>query len=418
MFFDEARILVKAGDGGNGIVAFRREKFVPRGGPNGGNGGRGGDVVLIADNQLNTLIDFKHRTHFKAQRGEHGGGSDKQGAGGESLELHVPVGTVVRDAESALLADLVEPGQRVVVAQGGRGGRGNAAFANASNQAPRFAEKGEPGEERWITLELRLIADVGIAGLPNAGKSTLLASISAARPKIADYPFTTLAPNLGVAEVDNTAFVVADIPGLIEGASRGAGLGYKFLRHIERTRLLVHLLDGLSADPLADFAVVNHEMAEFDPDLAHKPQIVALNKMDVPDAQVKWPVVQSALAEAGIRAYAISAATGEGVQTLLRAVAEALRTAPAPEPLTETPVVRPPVDERYFEVTQMGPHEFRVVGPRVERAAVRTDWDNDDAIQRFYRIVRSMGIDRALLDAGVAEGDTVHIADIVELEWD
>ncbi|MFN8472474.1 MAG: GTPase ObgE [Anaerolineae bacterium] len=418
MFFDEARILVKAGDGGNGIVAFRREKFVPRGGPNGGNGGRGGDVVLVADNQLNTLIDFKHRSHFKAQRGEHGGGSDKQGAGGESLELRVPVGTVVRDDEGGLLADLVEPGQRVVVAQGGKGGRGNAAFANASNQAPRFAEKGEPGEERWLILELRLIADVGIAGLPNAGKSTLLSSISAARPKIADYPFTTLAPNLGVAEVDHLAFVVADIPGLIEGASHGAGLGYKFLRHIERTRLLVHLLDGASADPLADFAVVNHEMAEFDPTLAQKPQIVALNKMDLPDAQEKWPSVRDSLAAQGIKAYAISAATGEGVQTLLRAMVEALRTAPAPEPLAETPVLRPAVDERYFDVTKTGPHEYRVIGPRVERAALRTDWDNDDAIERFYRIVRAMGIDRALLDAGVTEGDTVYIADIVELEWD
>ncbi|MFN8499523.1 MAG: GTPase ObgE [Anaerolineae bacterium] len=418
MFFDEARILVKAGDGGNGIVAFRREKFVPRGGPNGGNGGRGGDVVLVADNQLNTLIDFKHRTRFKAQRGEHGGGSDKQGRGGESLELKTPVGTVVRDDEGNLLADLVEPGQRVVVALGGKGGRGNAAFASASNQAPRFAEKGEPGEERWITLELRLIADVGIAGLPNAGKSTLLSSISAARPKIADYPFTTLAPNLGVADVDNMAFVVADIPGLIEGASHGAGLGYKFLRHIERTRLLVHLLDGLAEDPLADFAVVNGEMAEFDPDLAHKPQIVALNKMDLPDVQAKWPSVRDALAAHGIEAYAISAATGEGVQTLMRAVVEALRQAPAPPPLAETPVLRPAVDERYFEVTKIAPHEFRVVGPRVERAAVRTDWDNEDAIERFYRIVRAMGIDRALLDAGVTEGDTVHIADIIEMEWD
>ena len=418
MFFDEARIFVKAGDGGNGIVAFRREKFVPRGGPNGGNGGRGGDVVLVADNQLNTLIDFKHRSHFKAERGEHGGGSDKQGRGGESLMLRVPVGTVVRDDEGGLLADLVEPGQQVVVAAGGKGGRGNAAFTSASNQAPRFAEKGEPGEERWLVLELRLIADVGIAGLPNAGKSTLLASISAARPKIADYPFTTLAPNLGVAEVDHLAFVVADIPGLIEGASQGAGLGHKFLRHIERTRLLVHLLDGLSADPLADFAVVNHEMAEFDPGLPRKPQIVALNKMDLPETQAKWPTVRDTLAGQGIKAYGISAATGEGVQTLLRAVVEALRTAPAPEPLAETPVLRPPVDERYFEVTKTAPGVFRVVGPRVERAARRTDWDNDDAIERFYRIVRAMGIDQALLDAGVEQGDTVHIADIVELEWD
>ena len=418
MLFDEAKIRVKAGDGGNGIVAFRREKFVPRGGPAGGNGGRGGDVVLVADKRLQTLIDFKRRAYFSAERGGHGGGSDRQGANGETLRIAVPVGTVVRDDEGNLLADLTEPGQELVVAQGGKAGRGNAAFASASNQAPRFAEKGEPGEERWITLELKLIADVGIVGLPNAGKSTLLAAVSAARPKIADYPFTTLEPNLGVAEIDDRVMVLADIPGLIEGAHMGAGLGIKFLRHIERTRVLIHLLNGLSDDPLDDFETINHELYAFDERVARKPQIVALNKMDIPDVRDKWGTIQAAMQERGLPVYAISAATGEGVRDLLRAVAQALATAPEPEPLAVTPVLRPQVDEDFFEVKQVSPGVYRVSGPRIERAARRTDWDNRDAIERFHRIAIALGVEQALAEAGAGEGDTVHIADIVELEWE
>ena len=418
MLFDEAKIFVKAGDGGNGIVAFRREKFVPRGGPSGGNGGRGGDVVLVAEPHLQTLIDFKQRNIFRAQRGEHGGGKNMQGANGETLRIAVPVGTVVRNEAGELLADLTEAGQEVVVARGGKGGRGNAAFASASNQAPRFSEKGEPGEEGWLRLELKLIADVGIIGVPNAGKSTLLASVSAARPKIADYPFTTLVPNLGVAEIDDRVFVLADIPGLIEGASQGVGLGFKFLRHVERTRVLLHLLDGLADDPLADFATINAELDLFDERLARKPQLVALNKMDVPDAQARWPEVQAAMTAQGLPCFAISAATGQGVRDLLRAVADALAAAPVPEPLDEAPVLKPPVDEDFFEVKQLAPHEFRVVGPRIERAARRTDWDNPDAVQRFHRIVQAAGVEQALLDAGVGDGDTVHIGDVIELEWD
>ncbi|MCW5883064.1 MAG: GTPase ObgE, partial [Anaerolineae bacterium] len=318
MFFDEARIFVKAGDGGNGIVAFRREKFVPRGGPSGGNGGRGGDVILVADDRLQTLIDFKKRSHFRAERGGHGGGSNMQGANGESLRIRVPVGTVVRNEAGDLVADLMTPGQEVVVARAGKGGRGNASFASASQQAPRFAEKGEPGEELWVSLELKLVADVGIVGVPNAGKSTLLAAVSAARPKIADYPFTTLVPNLGVAEVDHRVFVLADSPGLIEGASQGIGLGFKFLRHVERTRVLIHLVDGLSEDPLGDMEMINHELDVFDPRMSRKPQIVAFNKMDVPQAAERWPAVQAAISGRGLPAYAISAATGQGVQALLR----------------------------------------------------------------------------------------------------
>lgn len=419
MLYDEAKILVKAGDGGNGVVAFRREKFVPMGGPSGGNGGRGGDVVLVADPQLNTLIDFTRRAHFRAGRGEHGSGKNMQGANGETLRVRTPVGTVVRDAETGdLLADLTTPGQEVVVAKGGQAGRGNAAFTSSSNQAPRFAEKGQPGEERWITLELKLLADVGIVGKPNAGKSTLLAAVSAARPKIADYPFTTLAPNLGVAEIDDRVMVLADIPGLIEGASEGAGLGHKFLRHIERTRVLLHLIDGLSEDPLVDFAVINQELAEFDARLARKPQVVAVTKMDVPDVQARWPALRDALAARGSPVHAISAATGQGVRELLRVVAAALETAPEPKPLEETPVFRPVVDEDYFEIKPLGQRRFRVSGARIEREARRTNWDNDDSIARFHRVARAIGVEKALAEAGVTEGDTVFIGDVVELEWE
>jgi GTP-binding protein len=269
MLFDEAKIYIKAGDGGDGVVAFRREKYVPRGGPAGGHGGQGGDVILEADPHLNTLIHFKKRSHFKAGRGEHGGGKNMAGAAGSDCIITVPPGTVVRHAETGtLLADLTEPEQRTILVHGGRGGRGNTSFKSSTNQAPKIAERGQPGEELWITLELKLIADVGIIGVPNAGKSTLLSVVSAARPKIADYPFTTLQPNLGVVVLDHHDLVMADIPGLIEGAHAGAGLGHQFLRHIERSRLLVHLLNGAAPDPLADFDRINQELRLFSPRLA------------------------------------------------------------------------------------------------------------------------------------------------------
>src|SRR5512135_1129302 len=291
MFFDTAQIQVTAGDGGNGAVAFRREKYVPFGGPSGGDGGHGGSVILVVDPRLSTLSAFQHKTKFAARRGDNGRNKDQTGHSGADLRIPIPPGTVVRDADTGLLvADLTAPGAEVRVARGGRGGRGNARFATSTNQAPRMAENGEPGESRTLMLELKLIADVGIVGLPNAGKSTLLASVSAARPKIADYPFTTLEPYLGVATLDDeTTLVLADIPGLIEGASRGAGLGHEFLRHIQRTRVLIHLLDGESADPVADYSQINSELALFDPRLAEKPQIVALNKIDQPAVQDRLP---------------------------------------------------------------------------------------------------------------------------------
>jgi GTP-binding protein len=417
IFFDEATIQVRGGDGGNGCVSFRREKFVPFGGPNGGKGGRGGDVYLVASGHLNTLILFQRKARFNAERGEHGRGKDQYGKSGEDLFVEVPTGTLVFDAETGeQLADLVENGQKALVATGGRGGRGNASFTTSTNQAPRIAEKGEPAQERSLRLELRLIADVGIVGMPNAGKSTLLSVVSAARPKIADYPFTTLIPNLGVVLVDQDTFVMADIPGLIEGAHEGAGLGDKFLRHIQRTRVLVHLLDGASSDPMADFAAINAELAQFSPALAEKPQLVVVNKMDLPQAQEIWPKVAKALKKRRHNPLSISAATGEGVQALLRQVAEMLRELPVePEMPPQPKVFRPSPDEDAFEILRENDY-WRVRGAKVERNAAMTEWDLDEAVLRFQRILDAMGITDALREAGAKSGDTVVIGDAV-LEW-
>lgn len=425
-FFDEAKIYVKAGDGGDGVVAFRREKYEPLGGPSGGHGGRGGDVVVCADAGLNTLLPFKRRQHFKAGTGGRGGGNKKQGPEGTDERIAVPEGTVIRDADTgALLADLVQAGQEVVVARGGRGGRGNSAFATPTNQAPRFAEKGEPGEERWLVLELKLIADVGIIGMPNAGKSTLLSVISAARPKIADYPFTTLSPNLGVVTVGHADFVVADIPGLIEGAHEGVGLGDRFLRHVERTRLLIHLLDGASQDPLDDFQAVNRELQMYSPQLAEKPQLVVLNKVDLPDARTLWPRVRAEMARQDRPAMAISAVTRENLTDLLQRVASMLDELPKERDLLtrELPVLRPADTEDMFRLFRRGQREtpgqplsWRVEGRKVERIAAMTYWNSDEAVARFQRQVGALGIFEALEKADIQDGDTVIIGD-VELEW-
>jgi len=418
VFFDEAKIYVKAGDGGNGCVSFRREKYVPLGGPNGGDGGRGGDVYLAVNPHLNTLIAFKHRVHFKAQRGGHGKGKGQKGRQGDDLSVEVPPGTVVRAADTReLIADLTEEGQRALVAKGGQGGRGNAAFATPTNQAPRIAERGAPGQERWLYLELKLIADVGIVGVPNAGKSTLLSVVSAARPKIADYPFTTLQPNLGVVALDDyTSFVMADIPGLIEGAHAGAGLGHEFLRHIERTRMIIHLLDGASAEPLTDYESISEELALFDPELAGKPQLVVLNKMDLPQAQALWPSVKKAMKAQGQRATSMSAVTGEGVKEMLGAVAEMLESLPREKhPAVEGKVFRPAEEGKAFTITWED-DAWRVRGAKVERVVAMTNWDLDEAVQRFQRMAEAMGLKAALREAGVQPGDTVRIGQ-VELEW-
>jgi len=315
-----------------------------------------------------------------------------------------------------LLGDLIDEGQQVCVAKGGRAGRGNAAFTTATNQAPRISERGEPGEQRWLTLELKLIADVGLIGMPNAGKSSLLAAVSAARPKIADYPFTTLRPNLGVVELDHsTSFVIADLPGLIEGASRGTGLGHRFLRHVERTRLLVHLLDGLTHDPLQSHEAINQELAAFSESLASKPQIVAFSKMDLPDAREMWPLVREMLAERNIEAFCISSASGEGVQDLMWTISRRLSELPAEIP-TEEVETEPEVDEKAFTISQDADGCWHVKGIAIERAALMTNWDQEESLARFQRILEAIGITMALREAGATQGDTVFVGKF-ELQW-
>jgi GTP-binding protein len=420
MFLDEARILAASGKGGDGVVHFRREKFVPRGGPDGGDGGKGGDVILEVDPNLNTLASFRHQRHFRAEAGGSGGGSNKTGRSGGDCLIRVPPGTVVKDDETGqVIGDLVEPGQRLVVCKGGRGGRGNARFACSKNQAPRMAEKGEPGVERWLQLELRLIADVGIVGMPNAGKSTFLAAVSNARPKIAAYPFTTLQPNLGVVELDlENVLVLADIPGLIEGAHAGSGLGFQFLRHVRRTRVLLHLIDGMSQNPLADFSQVNAELALYDEALSDKRQIVAVNKLDIPEARSRWPEVERRFQEQGHEPFGISALAREGLREVLYAALHALQDyepPPEPEP-EELPVYRVEADPETFKIARTQSGDWRVMGEAVERAAAMTYWEYDESVRRFQRLLERMGIEEALRRAGASSGDTVLIGEY-ELEW-
>jgi GTPase len=334
-FVDEIRIRVKAGNGGNGCVSFRRERFIPKGGPNGGDGGDGGKVILLADARLSTLLDLSYPQQFRAPKGSHGKGKDQTGRGGEDLILRVPVGTLVRDDETGeVLHDLMIDGQQVIAAKGGRGGRGNARFATPTQRVPRHAEKGEPGQERWLRLELKLLADVGLVGYPNVGKSTLLSKISSARPKIADYPFTTLVPNLGVVvQEEHRPFVVADIPGLIEGASKGAGLGLTFLRHVERTKLLIHLLDiseGPSRNAVEDFRSLNDELRAYQASLEDKPQVLALNKIDLPEVQERASGIRTQFEKMGHPLHLVSGRTGEGLDALMKAVTSALETMAQP----------------------------------------------------------------------------------------
>lgn len=420
MAFDEAKIYVRSGNGGDGLVSFRREKYVPRGGPSGGDGGRGGDVILRVNPKLNTLSVFQKKVHFKAKHGQSGGSALKTGASAENLIIDVPPGTVIRAVETkAVLGDLVHPGEEVVVARGGRGGRGNARFANASNQAPRIAEKGAPGEERWLTLELKLIADVGLVGIPNAGKSTLLSVVSNARPKIAAYPFTTLEPNLGVVTYDGNELVFADIPGLIEGAHMGVGLGHSFLRHVQRTRMLVQVLDGASENVLADYSQINSELALYDERLSERPQIVVFNKIDLPEAQERWPEVEAALNARGVEVMAISAVTQKHIRQLVQRVFETAVDLPRPEiaePIVELPVYELEDSDLTFNIIREEEGLYRVSGRRIERAANMTYWDYDEAVLRFQDILATLGITKALEDAGVKPGDTVYIGEH-ELEW-
>jgi GTPase len=425
---DRARIHAGAGAGGNGCVSFRREAHVPRGGPDGGDGGRGGDVVLVCDDSLRDLQSFRRRSHFKARPGGHGQGSQRHGADGDTLEIAVPPGTEVLVEQDGTMHGLVRPGQRAVIARGGPGGRGNKRFAGPTHQTPRFAERGLPGEETWVTLRLKLLADVGLVGLPNAGKSSLLARLTRAHPKVADYPFTTLEPVLGTLELDDRQLVIADIPGLIEGAGGGAGLGHEFLAHVERTRLLVHVLelrplDG--SDPERNHAMVERELEQHDPRLASLPRVLALSKADLVDAetaareQADWGrrlgpdtpvIVTSSVTRAGL---------GEVARELLRRVpargqdgGEDRDGAQAPiEQLAEHRVFRPAAG-RAYRVERTGDRSFRVTGAGVERLLARYDLDNEDALAHLERRLRGIGVIRALESEGFEPGDEVEIAGV------
>ncbi len=418
-FIDEAEILVRSGRGGDGMVHFHREKFVPRGGPDGGDGGRGGNIVFEVHRGLSSLQAFRHVTRYVAADGKNGGPNDMSGKSADDLIIPVPPGTVVYDAATGgILGDLTEDNQRLVVCKGGRGGRGNTHFKSSINQAPRTAERGEPGEEKRIKLELKLIADIGLIGVPNAGKSTLLSVLTNAKPKIAAYPFTTLEPNLGVAQVDDERTVVlADIPGLIEGASHGAGLGLDFLRHIQRTRVLIHLLDGLSADPFADYGQINTEMSLFDPELARKPQVVALNKIDQPQVQARLPEITRQMKAKGVDLMTVSALARTNVREVLLKAVRLLDETPVPEPTAAAlHVYRPKEDARDFEVTRTGAHSWRLAGASIERAAAMTFWEHEGSVRRFQKIMEALGVEDALRKAGAQNGDTVAIGDF-ELDW-
>jgi GTP-binding protein len=417
MFLDRARVPIKAGDGGKGVISFRREAHVPRGGPDGGDGGHGGDVILRVDDQLASLGDYRNQNLHAATSGSAGAGSNKSGKAGGDLVLRVPPGTTVKDVASGeMVADLVSPGQEIIVARGGKGGRGNARFASSTRRVPRIAEDGQPGERRDLELELRLIADVGLAGLPNAGKSSLLAALTRARPKIANYPFTTLTPNLGVARLDDRELVIADIPGLIEGASKGAGLGEEFLRHIERTRLIVHVVDASLPDPLANIATIDAELAAYGHALNELPELFALNKIDLAEARDAVPGIVEALEAAGREAIVLSAATGEGVDRLNKRIFALCATRPKVEAAgpTERRIVFAG-GAKDVRVEREG-DAYRVRGDRLERLATGIDWDSPEASAYFHRLLLRSGVESKLRTLGVKEGDTVRIGKL-ELEW-
>jgi GTP-binding protein len=432
MFLDRVKVWLRAGDGGDGASTFRREAHVPRGGPDGGDGGRGASIHLRVDPGQTTLRDFQHKHHFRAQAGGRGERARRHGKAGDDLFLDVPPGTAVYDdASGELIADLVARGQVAMAARGGRGGLGNVHFATSTHQAPRHAQKGEPGEERWVRLELRLIADIGLVGLPNAGKSTLLAALTAATPKIADYPFTTLEPNLGVMDLsaagsadafdaDDRRPTIADVPGLIEGASSGAGLGHEFLRHVERTRVLVQVVEGSGRDPTWDFEVIRDELRAHDPALLDKPMLIAFNKIDLPSAAEAWPAFRAAREREGLGAVAISASTGAGIEGFRAAMAALLP--PAAEldaPPDPSGVVVHRLDAAPDRVTVRLESEgvFRVLGRRIERIAAQTDFEVEESAERFQRDLERLGADAELRRAGIQPGDTVRVG-AVELEWE
>ncbi|QJW46449.1 GTPase ObgE [bacterium BFN5] len=418
MFIDRARIQIKAGDGGHGMSSFRREKFVPKGGPSGGDGGRGGDVILVVDENLNTLIDFRYKRKFAANNGANGQTKNMHGAASAPLYIKVPPGTLVKDEETgAVVADLTENGQEAVVARGGRGGRGNARFVNSVHRAPTFAEKGEPGDARALQLELKLLADVGLVGYPSVGKSSIISMVSAAKPEIAAYHFTTLTPVLGVVSLaEGHSFVLADIPGLIEGAHEGVGLGHDFLRHVERTKVIIHVLDvsGMEGrDPIEDYHKINNELKLYNERLAKRPQIVAANKMDLPDSAENYDKVVEFMAQEGREVYAVSAATGQGLTQLMQRVSQLLdEYVEEPEVEEHTKIYEAKPDDE-VTISREDDGTYVVSGKGIEKLVAMTNFDNDEAVQRFQAIWRRMGIEEALKERGVQEGDSVRIRDMV-----
>ena len=417
MFIDKARIYVEAGNGGDGMSSFRREKFVEKGGPNGGNGGRGGNVILRADTSLNTLIDFRYKRKFIAKSGDRGGVSNMTGHRGEDVIIKVPLGTVVRDDETnIMIADLTEDGQEFVAAKGGRGGKGNACYATSTKRAPTFAEKGEPGTKGWLRLELKLLADVGLVGYPSVGKSSIISRVSAARPEIAAYHFTTLTPVLGVVRLnEEQSFVLADIPGLIEGAAEGVGLGHDFLRHIERTKVLLHVVDVSGCegrDPIEDFEKINHELEAYSAKLAHRKQLVVANKMDLPDSADNFVILKEYVEEKGYEIMPVSAATGEGLQDLMWKAWEMARQYVA-EPEEEIGVVEEGDPDSFEIIRGAEDADFEVKGKNIERLVAMTNFDNSEALYRFQLIWKRLKIEEALLEAGIQEGQTVRILDMV-----
>lgn len=419
MLVDDVKIFVRSGDGGRGVISFRREKYVPLGGPNGGDGGKGGDIIFKVNPNLNTLTYYKYNNHHKAKSGTRGGTTNKTGANADDLILEVPAGTIIKEADTGvIIADLVNEDDVYVFLKGGRGGKGNARFATTSNKAPRVAEKGAPGEERWLRLELKLIADVGLVGFPNAGKSTLLSVVSNAKPKIADYPFTTLSPNLGVVIYDHQDLVFADIPGLIEGAHMGVGLGHSFLRHVSRCRVLIHVIDGLSDDPIADFNQINTELALYDETLSEKPQIVVFNKMDLLEAQEYFPLVEEELKKRGVEIMGISAVAHKNIKQVIQQAFYEISQLPDDESaqIYQMPVYEIEDDTPIFTLENPKQGVFIVQGERIERAAAMTYWDYEEAVLRFQKILEILGVSKALKEAGVELGDTVYIGKH-ELEW-
>lgn len=418
LMIDRVEIFLKAGDGGPGVVSFRREKFVPRGGPDGGDGGRGGSIYLVATEDSSTLSAYRYKHHFKAEKGGHGSGKNQHGRKGKDLELTVPVGTLVERIEPAgpaLLGDMVEAGERLLVARGGRGGWGNQHFKSPTNQAPQVAQGGQPGEEVHLRLDLKLIADVGVIGMPNAGKSSFVRTVSAARPRVADYPFTTLEPVLGVVELGYESFVIAEIPGLIEGASEGAGLGHEFLRHAERSRVFLHIVDGGRPSPLDDYRQVNHELAAYDRDLAERAQVVALNKVDDPVVASRRSELEDVFRAEGVDPWFISAASGENTDAVARELLRLVREAPEVVEERGLPVLRPRPSGRRFEVEAVD-GEYRVSGVNVQVMAQMMDVRDDATRDEFVRQLERMGIAAALERAGIKPGDMVRVGDVA-FEW-